>query len=131
MGSRSVTLDTHALLWYIDEALEQKLSSVASEAIRKAEAEGIVYVPAIALMEMLDLVEKKRSSISFERLMLSIEESESYQIVAIDADLIRATVPLKGLKIHDRLILGTAILTDSVLVSKDKAIRARHPNVVW
>ncbi len=131
MGSENVTLDTHALLWYVDKPLQWKLSPAASEVIRKAETEGIVYVPAIVLMEILDLVEKKRSSISFERLMLSIEESENYQIIPIDATLLKTRMPLKGLDIHDRLILATAILTDSVVVSKDKAMRAKGINVVW
>jgi PIN domain nuclease of toxin-antitoxin system len=130
MASKNITLDTHVLVWYVDEPLKGKLSSAALKAIREAEEGGIIYIPAIALMETLDLVEKKRSSISFDELMISIEESVSYRIVPIDAKLLRATIPLKGLDIHDRLILATAILTDSVLVSRDRDFKTRL-NVVW
>jgi len=131
MGNRDITLDTHALLWYVDESLKGKLSPAALEAIRAAEGEGIIYVPAIAFMEILHLVERKKSSISFGRLMLSIEEGTNYRIIPIDGRLLRAAVPLKGLEIHDRLILATAVFTDSVLISKDRTIAAKGVNVLW
>jgi len=130
MASQNITLDTHVLVWYVDEPLKGKLSPAALKVIREAEEEGIIHIPAIALMETLHLVEKKRSSISFDKLMVSIEESASYRMVPIDAELLRAAIPLKGLDIHDRLILATAILTDSVLVSGDRDFKTRL-NVVW
>lgn len=131
MAAKDITLDTHALIWYVDKPLKGKLSPIALEAIREAERDGVIYIPAIVLMEVLDLVEKKRSSISFSRLILGIEESASYRIVAIDGTVLKATIPLKGLDIHDRLILATAMLTDSALVSKDREIHAIGVNVVW
>jgi PIN domain nuclease of toxin-antitoxin system len=131
MGSKDITLDTHVLLWYVDELLKRRLSPLALRAIREAEKEGIIYIPAIVLMEMLHLVERKRSSISFDRLMMSIEESSNYRIVPIDGTLLKAAIPLKGLEIHDRLILATAMLTGSALVTKDREIKARGVNVLW
>ena len=131
MGILSITMDTHALLWYIDEPLKYKLSPIALEAIKKAEKDGIIYISAIVLMEMLDLIEKKRSSISFDKLMMMIQKNESYQIVPIDTDILKKTIQLKGLEIHDRLIIATAILTDTVIVCRDRKIRTMGFNVLW
>jgi len=46
---------------------------------------------------------------------------------------LRVAMPLKGLELHDRLILATAIMTDSTLVSKDRAMKVRSFGiaVVW
>lgn len=140
MGSANVTIDTHSLLWYIDKGQNKNLSPLALQAMIKAEESGTIYVPAIVLMETLFLIEKGRFSLrgsdqsdqeQVTDLLSMIEESDIYRIVPIDAKLLRATIPLKGLDIHDRLILATAILTDTVLVSKDRAIRAKGLNVVW
>jgi PIN domain nuclease of toxin-antitoxin system len=140
MGSADVTIDTHSLLWYIDKGQNDSLSPLALQAIIEAEGSGLIYVPAIVLMEALFLIEKGRFSLrgsgqndqeQATDFLSTIEGSDIYRIIPIDAKLLRATIPLKGLDIHDRLILATSILTDSVLVSKDRAIRAKGVNVVW
>jgi PIN domain nuclease of toxin-antitoxin system len=126
-----VTLDTHSLVWFLDKDLKSRLSIRALQTIREATATGIVYIPMIALMEILDLTEKGKVNLSFDSFMSAIRESENYQIVPFDTKLLEAAIPLKGLEIHDRLILATSILTSSVLVSKDKKIKAKDVNVVW
>lgn len=138
MGSSNITVDTHSLLWYVDKGQNRKLSRLALQAIVKAEQSGMIYVPAIAFMETLFLIEKGRFSLGTTapdqqaRDFLSmIERSGIYQIVPIDASLLRVAIRLKGLNIHDRLIVATAILTGTVLVTKDKAIAARVANVAW
>ena len=66
------------------------------------------------------------------RVTLDTHANDScYRIVAFNTELLRTAIPLKGLEIHDRLILATAILTDSALVSKDRTIKAFGVNVVW
>ncbi len=126
-----VTLDTHALIWFVHRELKRKLSERALNAIRMAQAHGIVYIPTIALMETLDLIERGRISLPFAELMDSIERNDSYRIVPFDAELVWTAIPLKGMEIHDRLILATAIATDSVLVSKDREIGSRGFDVIW
>jgi PIN domain nuclease of toxin-antitoxin system len=115
----------------MDEGLRDRLSSATLEAIREAEKRATIYIPAIVLMEIAYLIEKGKVNTSFNGLMSYIEGSGSYQIVPIDADLLKVAIPLKGLDIHDRLILATAILTNSVLVSKDRDISAKDVEVVW
>jgi len=131
MGITSIPIDTHSLVWYIHEASNRKLSRRALEIIQEAELYGTIYVSVITLMEIVDLSEKGRISISFTDVASTIEENEAYQIVPFDEELLKVAIPLKGLEIHDRLILATAILTGSVLVCKDRAIRNQGANVVW
>jgi len=131
MGRSAITLDTHSLIWYVDELSKKRLSPTALQAIREAEKNATIYVPAIALMEILDLVDRGRISLSFDSMLSFIEEGENYQIVPFDTDLLKVAIPLKGLEMHDRLILATAILTNSVLVSKDRDISAKDVEIVW
>lgn len=131
MENPDITLDTHSLIWYVDSDLHHRLSDTAFQKIATAERNGVIYIPTIALMETLDLIERGRVNLSFSDLISNIEESQNYQIVPFDTDLLKVAIPLTGLEMHDRLILATAISTNSVLVSKDRGISAKGVNVVW
>ena len=133
MAAKDITLDAHSVVWYIDEKLKDRLSSAALEAIRKAERDAVIYIPAIAIMEIIYLVEKGKVNTALENLMLYIERSSSYQIVPVDTHLLKIAIPLRGMEIHDRLILATALMTDSMLVSKDREIAAMSQavEVIW
>lgn len=143
MESSRITIDTHSLLWYVDKGQNSELSPLALQTITHAEENGVIYVPAVVLMETLYLMEKGRFRFTqykdkdvnkaFDIFISMIDQSNIYQIVPVDASLIKATIPLKGLEIHDRLVFATTIMTNSKLVSKDRAIKARsvNLNVVW
>lgn len=131
MDITRITIDTHSLIWYTNEALKKKLSKKAWETIRNAEKDGIIYISTISIMEIVDIVEKKKVSISLDKLISLIKSSENYQIVSVDEKLIEIAMSLGNMEIHDRLIIATAIMTDSVLISKDREIRASGINVIW
>lgn len=101
------------------------------KAIKEAEDSYTVYLPIIVLMEVLYLVEKGRVNLSFHKLLLNLEESINYEIVPFDTKLLKIAETIKGLEVHDRLILATAILSGSPLVSNDKEIHAKGIKVVW
>jgi len=131
MDITRITIDTHSLIWYTDETLKKKLSKQALETIRKSENEGIIYISAISIMEIVDITEKKKVSISLDGLLSLIKSSRNYKIIPIDEELIDIAISLGNFEIHDRLIMATAIMTNSVLVSKDREIRASGMNVIW
>jgi len=132
MGITRVTVDTHTLVWFLDKTLKAKrLSTKALEAIRESEKFGVIYVSAITLMEIVDLSEKGRISVAFQSVLSLMDTNETYKVIPVDDELVKATIPLQGLEIHDRLIMATALITDSVLLSKDKEIRATGLNVIW
>ena len=126
-----ITLDTHAFIWYLDKSLNNKLSPKALKAIKEAEDSYTIYLPIIVLMEVLYLIEKGRVNLSFHKPLLNLEESVNYEIVPFDTRLLKIAETIKGLEIHDRLILATAILTGSLLISNDKEIHAKGIKVVW
>lgn len=49
----------------------------------------------------------------------------------MDIELLDIVKTIHGLELHDRLILATAIYTNSVLVSKDREIQKTGINVIW
>jgi PIN domain nuclease of toxin-antitoxin system len=133
MGDARITIDSHALIWYVDEDLKRNLSASALEAIREAEKNGVIYVPTIALLEIYRLIEKGRIKLSFNKLLSDIERGRNYQVIPFDIELLRLAVSIKGLELHDKLIFATAMLTNSALVSKDRVIKAKTSNVkvIW
>ncbi len=131
MEQNRITIDTHALIWSVDEALNHKLSPLAKQTIIEAEKGGVIYVPTIVLLEVLRLVEKGRFPLLFDDLLVALERSDHHRIIPFDTTVLRVAMTAKGLELHDRLIVATTILTDSVLVSKDRAIRASGITVVW
>lgn len=64
MEQNRITLDAHTLVWYVHEPSKSNLSSLALETIRSAERGGIIYVPTIALLEVLRVIEKGRYPLS-------------------------------------------------------------------
>ena len=131
MEQTRITLDAHTIVWSVDEMLNHKLSSAAKQAITYAEKNGIIYIPTIALLEVLRLIEKGRISLSFDKLLSGIEKSKHHKIIPFDTRLLKASIPIEGLELHDRLIVATAVMTNSVLISRDRAIGALGINVVW
>jgi PIN domain nuclease of toxin-antitoxin system len=131
MGIPGITVDTHTLVWYVDEASNRKLTEKAIQMIDDAEKNSVIYVSTISLMEVIDLSEKGRISISFRKVLSAIDTNEAYKVISVSSELIRTAIPLQGLEIHDRLIVATALMTKSILVSKDREIRATGLNVVW
>lgn len=131
MGKADITIDTHTMLWYLDSDYNFKLSKKASDMIAQAETSGTIYVPIISLAEALHQIDKGKFNITFDKLMLSIRNNEAYEIVSFDEEILEKAVALKSLEIHDRLIIATALVKDSILVSKDKELRALGLNVIW
>jgi PIN domain nuclease of toxin-antitoxin system len=68
------------------------LSRRALEIIQEAELYGTIYVSVITLMEIVDLSEKGRISISFTDVASTIEENEAYQIVPFDEELLKVAI---------------------------------------
>jgi PIN domain nuclease of toxin-antitoxin system len=126
-----ITVDAHSLIWFLDVDLKYKLSDPALKAMRKAQQESVLYIPIIAIMEIVYLIERGRINTSFDNLMSTIELNSNFEIVPLDTDLLKIAISLQGLEIHDRLIMATAIMTNSVLVSKDMTIRSKGFNVLW
>jgi len=130
MGKR-ITLDIHSLIWYLHLASNNKLSEEAFRIIKEAESDGIIYVSVVVLMEIMRLLEKGKYPVSFDEIMQYIEENEAYKIVPLTTKIVKAIREFPGRDLHDRVIMATALITESILVSKDKEISAAGFNIIW
>lgn len=126
-----ITVDAHSLIWYVHEPSNVKLTQKALEIIDNAERNGIIYVPSIVLLEILRLVEKGKYPISFDALVKNIENHARYEVIPLNTELISILKNIHGLELHDRVIVATAMMTNTILVSKDREIRAAGLNVIW
>ena len=128
---KRITIDAHTLIWYYHEDSNIKLSHRALTAILEAEEKGIIYVSTVVLMEVLRLLEKGKYPIIFDDFLKDIEDDEAYKIVPLTTEVIKAMKSFPNLELHDRAIVATALITDSVLVSKDIEISRVYNRVIW
>ena len=124
------SLDTHALVWYF---LKQKtLSSKAEEMIGKIfgnEATGIVSVMVILEAYYVSLRLKKFDFSKF----LNVLENSNIKIVPFDKKVLAKSLILPtGIDIHDRIIVATAVLMNTPLITKDRILRSTFPlETIW
>ncbi len=76
-------------------------------------------------------MEKGMVNLSLYELLLTLEESSNYQIIPFDTRLLKIAQTLKGLEVHDRIILATATLTNSPIVTKDKDMIGKGILTIW
>ena len=132
MEQNRITIDAHALVWYLHELSRKFLSKKALKTIMLAENEGFIYVPSVVMLEILRLIEKGKFPLSFSNLLSSIEQSEAYKLIALDNESLKSTYEVDSkLELHDRVIVATAIMTDTELVTKDLLISNAYSRVIW
>ncbi|MEQ8351336.1 MAG: type II toxin-antitoxin system VapC family toxin [Leptospiraceae bacterium] len=126
-----VTIDTHALVWYLDSSLNDRLSALALQTIEDAETVGRIHLSVIVLAEILHLSQKGRINLDYSAFYRQIADSDPYVIESLTPEVLTIAVGLKGLELHDRIILATAIHTQSALISKDIELQNYPANVIW
>ena len=126
-----ITIDAHALIWYADNDSNVLLSQLALNAIEQAEAKGIIYVPIIALFEIMRLIEKGKYPIAFDQLKDTLRNSNAFKIIPFDFEILESSEKLKTLELHDRTIVATALVKDTVLVSMDRLIAKAYNRTIW
>ena len=131
MGYSRITLDTHTLIWYLHEESNIRLSEKALTTIMEAEANGTIYVPTVVLIEVMRLFEKGSYQISLDDMLQEVEKNEVYSIVPLTTAIVRTMRNIHDLELHDRVIVATAVMTDSALVSMDISISESYDLVVW
>lgn len=124
--------DTHALLWHLTE--DESLSKKAKEIFCRADqGEVDVVVPTTVLAEALFITEKHRVHLKFMKIIEDIRNSSNYLWYPLDLDVIMKCHELiKIPELHDRIIVATAMLLDSKLITKDPVIAAiKEVEVIW
>lgn len=125
-------VDTHALVWYLEESRElgKKALSVLDDENSK------LIVPTIVLAEIRYLSNKRKTALSVDEILSSIEQDERCVLFPLDINVIKQ-LPLE-LDIHDGIICGTALIYQDLLkeetkiITKDKAIiNSKIIETIW
>jgi len=123
-------LDTHTLIWYFDQI--PTLSKRAYEVLEKIfKGEAIGIIPNMVILEAF-YVSLKDKTFIFPNFIKWISR-ENILIVPFDDQVLLECFRLpRKLDIHDRIIVATATMMDSTLVSKDEKIRSiADLKVIW
>jgi PIN domain nuclease of toxin-antitoxin system len=94
--------------------------------------EAVIIIPAIVLLECIDIFDKKKVNLNFEEIVLKILQANNFIFSEINWSLILEVNKVKGLKdLHDRIIVATAKIFDAFLISKDRIIRKFYKRTIW
>lgn len=131
----SAMLDTHTVLWYLEDS--QELSAVARATIEDGIRDARdIRISAISIIETVYLVERRRLPLTaLERLRSALNNPDSGLVIApvnagvADAiqNIARDIVP----DMPDRIIAATALHLDLPLITRDRRLHAAGLKTIW
>ncbi|MET0267294.1 MAG: type II toxin-antitoxin system VapC family toxin [Duganella sp.] len=130
-----ILLDTHALIWWREG--DPRLSRHAQSVIANEEQIGIIAISAFSFWEIAMLEKRKRLQLSsgLSQWIAVTEALACTLFVPVDTNIAVASVHLPS-GLHqdpaDRIIVATAIVLNTPLVTVDKQLRAYpHVQTIW
>lgn len=122
-------VDTHPLIWYLAEKLPKKVDDI----FKDSEAgNSVIFVPTIALAECYYLSKKRKIELNFEDILGKIKRSSNFLITPFNADIIELFPKINIEEIHDKIIVSTAKLLNTALITKDRKIRdSKIVETIW
>ena len=130
LNSRAVVVDTHALVWFLEDS--PQLSEMASrqfDEIEAGRATGIV--PTMVLAELLHLTESRKKTIDFQS-ALRVLHDVKLRLFPLEVRTLERAQQVKGLELHDRIIVATALLLGGRLLTRDQEIReSDYVDCIW
>jgi predicted nucleic acid-binding protein len=132
-------VDTHPLLWYL--AADERIGNNAKKILERTEAGEVkVIVPAIVLIEAIEVINKKRVIYNVEELLAQISQRPNFIIKNLDLDIINLfkdyippTIPdiKKKPDSHDKIIIVTSQFFGNIpILTKDEFIQ-RVATTIW
>jgi PIN domain nuclease of toxin-antitoxin system len=123
--------DTHSFLWYLTNS--PKLSPKARAIFNSCDqGKATIIIPAIVLLECIDIFDKKKIDLDFEDIVSKILQASNFIFSEINWSLVLEVNKVKGLRdLHDRVIVATARVFDASLISRDKIIKIFYKRTAW
>ncbi len=124
--------DTHSLIWFLSG--DSQLSPKAKEIFEATErGEATIIVPILVLAEIMFLCERKRLQHLFSQLVATLQKGTNYFVYDLGLDIVLVAKDLLHLPdIHDRLIVATAKITQSPLITRDRVIKkSNYASIIW
>jgi PIN domain nuclease of toxin-antitoxin system len=123
--------DTHSFLWYLTNS--PKLSPKARAIFNSCDqGKATIIIPAIVLLECIDIFDKKKIDLDFEDIVSKILQASNFIFSEINWSLVLEVNKVKGLRdLHDRVIVATARVFDASLISRDKIIKNFYKRTAW
>ncbi len=110
-----------------------KIGKRAKEVLNNVkEGSDALLMSIISFVEILYLSEKNRININFDDLKQIIEPLDNYEIIDLSLDIVENAKQIKGLELHDRLIVATAKFYDiPILTSDQEIIDYKGVKTIW
>lgn len=121
----NLVLDTHVFLWLLEG--NPKLPVSLRHLIN--DPTNDLYLPALAVAELVDLIGKGRSPLNVRDLEAALQSDLRLTVIAMSEEIaLRTARFIALLDIHDRCIVATTAklietLGQAVLVTRDQTIR--------
>jgi PIN domain nuclease of toxin-antitoxin system len=128
--------DAHAIVWHL--FARERLGKAAEAVLDDADAgQAKIFIPAVALAEMIMVVEKQRlQGATMPLLEIEVglmQQSANYEFLPLLPDLVIVSRTLTAIhEIFDRLIVAEALRLNLPLITRDSVIRSsKLVNTIW
>jgi len=127
----SIVADTQALVWHLTDPA--RLGRAAQRALVAVDSgRWSCHVPAIALVELSLLYERRRVRVSTADVIAALTDHPGFAVLALDLEQAVEFAALPGLRDPmDRLIVAAAIATSSRLISSDEKLDGYGVDRIW
>lgn len=91
-----------------------------------------ILISIISMVEILYLSERNRIPLNLEEMRSKLLHLDNYEIVDLDLEIVETARNVKGLELHDRLIVSTALSLNVPILTSDQIIRdSGRIDVIW
>ena len=122
--------DTHAIAYYLADKLPREVDQI----FKRAE-EGLhkIYVPSIAIAELIYLFEKTKTVDRIWNMFERLDIIPNLVIYPLDVKVLRRLPDIKLAELHDRIIVATCLtLRAKAVLTNDEEIKSSNlVETIW
>lgn len=110
-----------------------KIGKAAKSILQDADnGKNKILISIMSMVEILYLSERNRIPLNLGETRRKLLRLDNYDIVDLDLDIVETARTVKGLELHDRLIVSTALSLNVPILTSDQIITdSRQIDVIW